>query len=123
GDDHLVERDLAEVAGAVDERDRRDRDPVAAQVHDELGEAAAALVGGPEQAQEVVGGGAVGGPYLGSGDDPVVARAHRPGPQGGQVGTGVRLAHADGEGDLAGRDLGQEEGLLLGGSVGGDAGS
>ena len=57
------------------------------------------------------------GEDLGPVDDVLVAVAHGPGAQRGQVGAGFGLGVADGEVQLAGQDLGQEERLLLVGAV------
>ena len=54
---------------------------------------------------------------LGPVDDVLVAVAHGPGLQRGQVGARLGLGVADGEVDLAGQDAGEEERLLLLGAV------
>ena len=62
---------------------------------------------------EVVGVAGQAGEDLGAVDDVLVAVAHRPGLQRGEVGAGVGLGVPDAEVDLPGQDLGQEELLLL----------
>ena len=62
---------------------------------------------------DLVGVGDQAGPHLLAVDHVVVAVAHRGGAQVGQVGAGPGLGVADGEVQLAGCDLGQEELLLL----------
>jgi hypothetical protein len=51
-------------------------------------------------------------PHLGAVDDVAAILAHRPRANRGQVGAGVWLAHADGEGELAPHD-GRQEALAL----------
>src|SRR5690606_18837449 len=96
-DPDVVEVDLAEVAAAGHVDDGLDGDPRRAHVDDELGEP---LVGpgvrvGPGDEVAPVGRRGAGGPDLLAVDDPVVAVAHGPGADAGDVGAGVRLAHAD----------------------------
>src|SRR5215470_18905443 len=107
GEVHLVEVMLA---GEVD--DRPDRDALGvAQIDEELREPLVLLVWyhfGSEQRDGVVGQVRVRSPHLGAVDEIAAVAPRRARANGRQVGARVRLAHADGERELAADDAGQD---------------
>ena len=98
---------------ARDGAQRADLDAGRVHGHDEPGDAAVALLARADQQLAEVGHLGVGRPDLRAGDDVVVAVAHRPGAQGGQVAAGVGLAEALAPHLLAAQDR-REVALLLG---------
>ena len=118
GHQAVLEVHLVEVVAAGQVDDRADRDAGGLEIHQELGEALVLLVRhhlGAEERDRVVGEVRVARPDLGAVD--LVAARDLLGPRadGGQVRARVRLAHPDGEGQLAARDPRQEAlALLLG---------
>ena len=119
-DAHVGEEHLAEVTVGGHVGDRADLDAGAVHRHDDLGDPRVrrAVVAGAADQVAVVGHGAEAGPDLLAVDHPVVAIADRLGLQRGEVAAGVRFAHADAPRGLAGQDLRQELGLLVGAAVG-----
>jgi hypothetical protein len=98
GHTHPIEENLAEHVPAVDATDGPHADAGAAHVHQQEADAGLrpCLGVGAHQAEHHVGVLRVGGPDLGAGDDVVVALAHRPRAQRGQVRAriGLRVALA-----------------------------
>ena len=126
GHEDLVEDDLAEVGGAVDERDRRRLHARILQVDDQLAETLALVVdlvarrGAAQHDDPVVLVGAR-GPDLGALEHPAVAVAGGLRRDRREVAAAVGLAHADAEPELAAADAGQEPLLLrLGAELGDD---
>ena len=108
---------------------RADVDAGSLQVQQELGGAGVAVgflvaVAGHLAEQDgVVGAMGVRGPQLAAVDPVAAIDLHRPGAGAGEVGAGVRLAHADAEGQFAGGDFRAEELLLLLGAEAQDIGT
>ncbi len=86
------------------------------EIDEELREPLVLLVGddrGAEERDRVLAAVGVARPHLGAVDDVAAVRAHRPRADRGEVRARVRLAHADGERELAAHDL-RQEALALG---------
>src|SRR5207247_1258234 len=112
GHERVGEVDLVEVmlAGEVD--DRPDGDALrVAQIDEELCQTLVLLVRHDLRAEErdrVVGEMGVRRPYLGAVDEVAALGLRRARADGGQIGARIRLAHADGEGQLATNDPRQD---------------
>src|SRR5215467_14240374 len=118
GHEAILEVHLVEVVSPREVDDGADADALRLEVDEELREALVLLVGhhlGAEERDGVVGEMGVACPDLGAVDAVAALHTLGAGADGGEVRAGVRLAHADGESELALGDPGQEAlALLLG---------
>src|SRR5499425_1995293 len=118
GHEAMLEVHLVEVVSPREVDDGADADALRLEVDEELREALVLLVGhhlGAEERNGVVGEMGVARPDLGAVDPVAALHALGAGADGGEVRAGVRLTHADGEGELTLGDPGQEAlALLLG---------
>ena len=114
GEEHLAE---VPVGGHVG--DRADLDTGRVHRHDDLADPLVRRPVGVGAADQVavVGQLTEARPDLLAVDDEVVAIAHGAGRERGQIGSRVRLGHADAPRRLAREDAGEELGLLIGGAV------
>ena len=118
GDEAVAQDHLVEVVLAGEQPDRPDLDARALQIDDDLAQAEVAVIAeglAADQRDHRVGEVGARGPDLRPVQAPASVDLFCRGPDRGQVGAGVGLAHADRELDLAARHAGQEaQPLLLG---------
>src|SRR5499425_2220458 len=118
GHEAVLEVHLVEVMPAREVDDGADADALRLEIDEELREPLVLLVGhhlGTEERDGVVGEMRVARPDLGAVDAVAPFHSLGAGADGGEVRARVRLAHADGEGELAPGDAGEEAlALLLG---------